>query len=358
MPQGRLLVADEDQTFLSQAVKGAFSREPLSKMIAIESIDRENGLRRMERGEASALLIVPKGFQNTYFRNQPVQLRLVTNPAQRILPNIIEETLSIVVDAGFYLQELTPVPLSGFADAPPPSDEAAAFLGIRFNRLGRSLRKYLNPPLIALAVHVAVENRQDQSVAALFLPAMLFMSLLFLANAHALDIWKEYSWGTLRRLETAPIPLGAFLCGRLISLLPLLGAVALAAVTGIRWVAGVPVANVPLAALWLMFFGAAFYLLQVTIALHASNQRTANVVGNLVVFPLSLIGGSFFPFEMMPDWMASIGRLTPNGWAIVRFKAFITGSAHGKEFLIGAAYIAAAGAILFVLALRGIRKLT
>jgi ABC-type multidrug transport system permease subunit len=134
--------------------------------------------------------------------------------------------------------------------------------------------------------------------------------------------------------------------------------VALLAVTGIRWVAGVPVANVPLAALWLMFFGAAFYLLQVTIALHASNQRTANVVGNLVVFPLSLIGGSFFPFEMMPDWMASIGRLTPNGWAIVRFKAFIAGSAHGKEFLTGDACIAAAGAILFVLALRGIRRLT
>src|SRR5215475_13577939 len=107
VPQGRLLVADEDQTFFSQILKGAFSREPISKMIAVESIDRENGLRRMERGEASALLVVPKGFQNTYFRNQPVQLRLVTNPAQRILPNIIEETLSMLVDAGFYLQELT-----------------------------------------------------------------------------------------------------------------------------------------------------------------------------------------------------------------------------------------------------------
>ena len=30
-------------------------------------------------------------------------------------------------------------------------------------------------------------------------------------------------------------------------------------------------------------------------------------------------GGSFFPFETMPDWMASFGQLTPNGWALVQF---------------------------------------
>jgi len=98
-------------------------------------------------------------------------------------------------------------------------------------------------------------------------------------------------------------------------------------------------------------------LLLVNIAVRASNQRTANVTGNLVVFPLALIGGSFFPFEMMPDWMASIGRLTPNGWAITQFKALVAGSGGAKDFFVGAAYISVAGAILFVLALRGIRKL-
>ena len=100
-PQGKLLLADEDQTFVSRTIRGAFGNEPVSKMIAVENVEREEGLRRMDRGEASALLILPKGFQNAYFRNQPVQLQLVENPAQRILPKIIEETLSIVVDGGF-----------------------------------------------------------------------------------------------------------------------------------------------------------------------------------------------------------------------------------------------------------------
>jgi ABC-type Na+ efflux pump permease subunit len=356
-PQGKLLVADEDQTFVSRTIRGAFGNESVSKMITVEGVEREEGLRRMNRGEASALLIVPRGFQNAYLRNQPVELQLVENPAQRILPKIIEETLSIVMDGGFYLQKLAPVPLSGFAGAPPLSDEGAAFLGIRFNRLTRDLRKYLNPPLIDLKFNVAAENPENRNVAALFLPAMLFMSLLFLANAHALDIWKEQAWGTMRRLAATPVSLAALLGGRLISLVVVLSGVALVGVAGMRWFAGVPVASVGFAAVWLVLSGSAFYLLLVTIAVRSSNQRTANVTGNLVVFPLALIGGCFFPFEMMPDWMASIGRLTPNGWAITQFKALVAGSAGAGHFFVGVAYITGAGAILYLAALRGIRKL-
>ena len=124
-----------------------------------------------------------------------------------------------------------------------------------------------------------------------------------------------------------------------------------------QWFAKVPVASFPLATLWLVLSGTAFYLFLVMIAVHASGQRAANVIGNLVVFPLSLLGGSFFPFEMMPDWMASIGRFTPNGWAVKEFKAFVAGSANTKDFLIGAACMAAVGSLFFLLTLRRMRKL-
>jgi len=356
-PQGRLLVADEDRTFLSQALTSAFSREPLAKMLVIETTPQQDGRRRMDRGDASALLIVPKGFQDAFLQNHPFQLQLVTNPAQQILPNIIEETLSIVLDGGFYLQKLAPIPLLNLAAGQTPSDDTVARMSVAFSRFARSLSKYLDPRLIDLEVHVAAAQRAGQNVAALFLPAMLFMGLLFVGNAHALDIWKEQAWGTLRRLATTPVSLGAFLGGRLISLALILFGVALVGVAGMRWFARVPVASIPFATLWLVLSGVAFYLFLVTIAVHASGQRAANVIGNLVVFPLSLVGGSFFPFEMMPDWMASIGRFTPNGWAVTKFKAFVAGSAHGNDLLVGAACMAAVGSVLFLLTLRRIRRL-
>lgn len=356
-PQGRLLMADEDGTALSQALTAAFSREPLAKMIVIETTNQKEGRRRMDRGDASALLIVPKGFQEAFFQSRPIQLQLVTNPAQEILPNIIQETLSIVVDGGFYVQRLGGPLLRTLSTGPPPSDDTVALVSVAISRYARSLSKYINPPLIALDLHVLADKPATQNIAAIFLPAMLFMGLLFIGNAHALDIWKEQMWGTLRRLVSTPASLAALLGGRLISLALILTVVALLGVAGMRWFAQVPVASVTLATLWLVLSGAAFYLFLVAIAVHTPGQRAASVIGNLVVFPLALLGGSFFPFEMMPDWMASIGRFTPNGWAITEFKAFVSGSAHATDFLIGAVCITAAGSLLFLLTLRRIRKL-
>ena len=350
-------MADEDGTFLSQALTAAFSREPLAKMIVIETTDQKEGRRRVDRGDASALLVVPKGFQDAFFQSRPVQLRLVTNPAQQILPNIIQETLSMVVDGGFYFQRLGGLPLRALASGLRPSDDMVAQVSVAFSRLGRSLAKYISPPLIGLELQVTAEKAENQNVAAIFLPTMLFMGLLFIGNAHALDIWKEQLWGTLRRLASTPASLAAFLGGRLISLALILCAVALVGVVGMRWFAHVPVASVPLATLWLVLSGSAFYLLLVVIAVHASGQRAASVIGNLVVFPLALLGGSFFPFEMMPDWMAAIGRFTPNGWAITEFKALVAGSAHATDVMIGAAGMVAAGLLLFLLTLHRIRKL-
>jgi ABC-type multidrug transport system permease subunit len=356
-PQGRLLVADEDGTFLSQALTGAFSRDPLSKMFVLETIGREEGRRRMDHGDASALLIVPKGFQDAVFQSHPAQLQLVTNPAQSILPNIAEETLSVMVDGGFYLQRLAANQLSGFATGQRPSYATIVQASLAFSRLGQSLSKYLDPALIKLELTVTADKRESQNVGAIFLPTMLFMGLLFVGNSFALDIWKEHSWGTLRRLATTPVSLGAFLGGRLISLALVLCTVALLGVGGMRWLADVPVASVPLATIWLTLSGLAFYLFLLTIAVHTSGQRAANVVGNLVVFPLALVGGSFFPFEMMPDWMASIGRFTPNGWAITWFKAFVAGSAHTRELVIGAGWMAAVGSLLFLVTVRRLRRL-
>ena len=45
----------------------------------------------------------------------------------------------------------------------------------------------------------------------------------------------------------------------------------------------------------------------------------------MIVFPLIMIGGSFFPFEVMPAWMARIGRWTPNGLASRNVKQILFG---------------------------------
>jgi ABC-type multidrug transport system permease subunit len=353
-PQGLLLVQDEDKTFVSNLLTGAFRSGPLAKMLLLEDVKPEEGRARIDRGDGSALLIIPKGLQKAYLEKQPFRLQLITNPAQRILPKIVDETLSMMIDASFYVDALFGDQLRTFDLTKPPSEQMIVAASVMNNRTAQKLLKSLNPPLIELETNVVQEH--PQSFASLFLPSMIFMSLLFMANALAGDIWTERLRGTLRRLVATPAALGAFLAGRLLFVGIVLFAVALLGLFGLRWLAGVPVANLTAAVLWLTFSGTALYLLFLLLLLQASTQRTANMLGNLVVFPLALVGGCFFPFELMPNVMASIGRLTPNGWAIVQFKAILTGSANIAGLAVAFGGLIGVSLVAYLLTMRRLRR--
>jgi ABC-type uncharacterized transport system permease subunit len=50
-----------------------------------------------------------------------------------------------------------------------------------------------------------------------------------------------------------------------------------------------------------------------------------------------MLGGSFFPFEAMPRWMAAVGRWTPNGQAVARLKEILDGTASAAPLLLASA---------------------
>ncbi|WP_125566233.1 ABC transporter permease [Companilactobacillus insicii] len=43
----------------------------------------------------------------------------------------------------------------------------------------------------------------------------------------------------------------------------------------------------------------------------SGNPATVNMLNNLVVFPLAIISGLWWPISMMPSWLQSLGKLTP-----------------------------------------------
>ena len=355
-PQGRLLIADEDGTLVSNLLAGAFGQEPLSKMVVVEKVGREAGRARIDRGEASAFLIIPKGLQDAVFRNQPARLQLFTNPAQRILPNIIQEVLSIMLEGEFYLQQVAADQLPSLERGRAPTELEIIRTSLAVNGLVTKLRKYLSPPVIGLDIAVSKENVQQKSFAAVFFPSMIFMGLLFLSNTLAADIWKERNSGTLRRLCATPARLAAFLAGRAVFVVLVMWCVAVVGIMAARWLAGVPVANAPAAVLWLVFAGTVFFLLFLLLTMQASTQRAANVIANLVIFPLMMAGGSFFPFEAMPAWMARIGAMTPNGWAVVQFKAIVDGTGTAWNLMMATAALVLVSVPAFLFALRKLRR--
>jgi ABC-2 type transport system permease protein len=317
-PHGLLLVADEDHSIASTRFLDGFHRDPLDKMIAVENVTRAVGRARIERGDASAFLLLPKGLQLAFLTNAPCRLELYTNPAESILPQMIRETMLITIDAASY-----------------------------FRRGGT--------PLIEVENVAVRPSRPARSFASIFLPSMLFMSLLFLATSSAVDIWKERMQGTLRRTAVSPVSMLSYLSARVIFIILTYAMVSLVGLEAAQRLAGMPVPNLPAAALWMTFVGTVFYLLFLWITMLATTQRAASVLTNLVIFPLAMIGGCFFPFEWMPNWMVSVGRLTPNGWALLVFKAILDNAAHAGQVARSAAALAAFAALAFVFILRRAR---
>jgi ABC-type Na+ efflux pump permease subunit len=358
-PRARLLVADLDHSLLSRLLVGAFGQGRLAELVQVEPVEERDGRARMDAGDASALLVIPAGFGSAVLNERPVRLLLLTNPAQRILPRIVTEGLDVMVEAVFYGQRVLRAPVRTALReraVDGPADSTVADVAVAVNEAVRRLRPYLLPPAVQLVMERTEEGRDERGFAELFFPSMLFLALLFMARGLSGDVWTERSQGTLRRLTATPRRAVTALGGKLVAAGVLMAAVAAAGLVAGRWVFGVRMQDLPLAWLWVVFAGTAMTALFVLVQLHAGSERGGDVLTSAVLFPLAMAGGSFFPFEVMPGWLAAAGRLTPNGWALSELSAILRGEAEPRAVALAFCVVLAAGAIIFGLAAHRLRR--
>ncbi len=359
-PKARLLLVDLDQTFVSGLVGQAGRQGQIAEFLEIESVAEDVGRRRMDEGDASAMLLIPPGFQDGVLREQPTELTLVTNPAQRILPGILEEGLRMAVEAAFYAQRLFGQPLREIVDGLPPGatgppDDLVVSVSRSINQRLRGLEDTLLPPVITFEARTVETGGAQPNFGALFLPGLLLMAILFTAQGVSIDIWTEKTGGTLRRTLSAPQGAGAFLAGKLLGGVGIMMLAAVVAVALGLALFDVEIARVPLALAWTAYAGIVLLCYLVALQLVSSSARGGQLLSTLVVFPLIMIGGSFFPFEAMPAWMAGIGHWTPNGLAVVRMKEILFGGLDLSGLLISAAGIGLPAIAAFYLSVRRLK---
>lgn len=357
-PHGVLLIADGDRSIASGLLAGAFGREPVSNMVTVRQCSEAEGRAQMDHGKASGLLVIPAGLQQAVLSNAPFRLQLFTNPSERIVPRMIQETLAVILDGASLAEKIAGPQLRSLDVRRPPTEGEVTQTSLGLLRLTQGLNRYLQPPLIGLDAGVVQtgELRGGFNFAALFFPCMIFLSLMMVSSSMASEIWKEREAGTLRRLAATPVSWMWYLAGRVLFVAFVLACIGTAGVVSVHAMAGVPVSSFLAAILWVMFSGVALYLFMLILVMYASGPRTANILANMVIFPLSMLGGCFFPFEAMPPWMARIGQFTPNGWAITQFKAILSGRTDAQGFALACVGLLAVSAAALVLSARRLRR--
>jgi len=361
-PTAELLVVDEDESTLSGLLVTALAAGgDFGSPVVAREVGPDEGRSLIENGKGTALLIIPAAFGDDLLAAQPTGLELVTNPTQSVLPQMVEESLRLLVDAAFYVERIFGDQIGRILDAGEtaggqPSDAEVAEISILINQTMRRLDSLLFPPVIELEVVRGDQEPGDEAdgpgFVDIFFPAILFMALFFMAAGFSEDIWVEKHQGTLRRALATPNRPAAFLAGKLLGAAALIGVVCLAALLGAKYLLGAAVENLWLAFVWALVSGALFLLFLLALQLHATSQRAGGMLINLIMLPLLILGGTFFPFEVMPESLARIGSFTPNGWALIQLFDIVGGEIDPARLGIGLGALALAGALLFVIASR------
>jgi len=326
-PLGTLLIADQDDTIISGLVAGAFAQDPFSDLLAVKKVSIEEGTELIHAGEASGFLTIPEGFQDAFLNDTPVTLMLKTNPSQTILPGIIQDVTEIILDLGFYAQAMFGPELAQIMEGESfdqPADLFVADVAVQIQHKMEKLGPMLSPPLLDVDIVEPPPAEPRPDFALMFLPGIVMMALLFSAQGLSSDYWKERQAGTLRRLASTPGLLGRFVLGKALA-----AAVVIAFLGGTTLVMGflyhdVAWSKLPSSMVWIVVAGVGFFAWFSALQMLFANQRGASLISTILLFPLMMMGGSFFPMDVLPDWIAAIGRRSPNGFVVDRLTTELT----------------------------------
>jgi len=165
------------------------------------------------------LVHIPLGFTDAFLAGAPTTIEVIKNPAERFLPQVVEEgvgiggaVLSVMsrVFRGELEQVKTLMDGEGF-----PTDLAVGGLSSGVNSRLRGLEQFLFPPVIGLeTVTLTAEDEEqleDVPILSFILPGLAVMGVLFLAQSATRDILRDRESGLLRHLLTAPVSPGDYL---------------------------------------------------------------------------------------------------------------------------------------------------
>ncbi|HET9482220.1 MAG TPA: ABC transporter permease [Candidatus Polarisedimenticolia bacterium] len=326
-PKLRLLVADLDGTPLSDLIKGATQNEEAARYLDLSSVaDVEQGLARLREEEFAGLLVIPRGFGEGLLGGRPVEIELIKNPAQTIMPVVAQQGAELIA---LYLS--TAQRLLG-DEAPRLKalllegkgwDDSIGLAGMLSTLYGRvdAAGGLLMPPLIQVS-EVGAERRPGGGSGGGFnrmawmYPGLLVMGLLFTATTQMGDLLREGRGGTLRRQLAAPVGPVSILVAKVLGVAVLTAGALVAMMAlgrlafGIDWGGRLLPMAAAGAAVVFAITGFSAFLYSVV-----RTERQGDAVSGIVIMLMSILGGSFIPIQALPQWLQRVAELTLNHWA-------------------------------------------
>lgn len=323
-----LLVSDLDDSFVSQAILSALGQDQIAEMINLVKVTEEEGDRRINDGDASGHLIIPQGFGQAWLDREDVALALTVNPSQYISPRLIREMLESLLDLGDYLHKVFGEELKIISN----SIDKDSLVGISPSEFSANITDKVTaigalvfPPVLEVEDATAEPEGVSVNMAVLMLPGILVMAAFFAANGQSSNFWIEKENGTLSRWVASPNAFYSFWVAQWITAMVLTAIVAVPIMVAGFFYLDIGFEKYLPALIWLMLTGPILFAVLTLIQVLAPSRKAGSVISTMVMFPLLMAGGSFFPTETMPKFIVAISQYTPNGRVIEPLKGYLLG---------------------------------
>ena len=312
----------------------------------VSTMSYDEALAALQDGEIGGFLVFPGDFTASIVGGASTSLEVVVsddNPdAEAALSGFAQEVAGRFTEthiAARAASALAPPPSGSQQEPAEPED-----------RVAEESRSDL-APAVALELETVgdvVPFRPSNFT----LPAYLTMFVFFSAALSAETIARERQNQTLERLISNGTRRESIVLGKFIGT-----GYRAAAQLVVMWLAGVlifdiylgvaPAAVIAISVL-MALASAGFGVLLASFVRSVQAAGSAGVLASLVLAP---IGGCWWPLFIAPQWMQSLARLTPHGWANVGFNKLMLFGAEAGEVTQELGALAAFGAVFLLLAL-------
>jgi ABC-2 type transport system permease protein len=320
----QVLVADSDKGFAANFLKQGMKQGKLAELIDLVEVDPAEGRSLMDRGKASALIEIPKGFTTDILDRKPVELALIKNPQETFLPLIVEEitkTMAVMVDGTARIFEKPIGEARGMLTAGrwPTAAELSGLLAEAKPRIAL-VKGYLADSLISLRSETVSEPAEKATetftIFAFIMPGSILIGLLFISEITMRDILREREAGTLARIFTGPVRSGHVIAGKMLSsfaitfvacaLLIAIGRLGFGIIWGspLKLLAHVVGSMLMCVGIMAFFYG------------FIRSERVADAMLPVVIIVICVFGGAMFPYEVMGPAMQKAAVFSPAFWVI------------------------------------------
>jgi ABC-2 type transport system permease protein len=309
-------VADLDGSVQSAEVVAALDE----RSYQITKTGEDEATAMASSGEAAAALIIPTGFGSDVLGGVDTKVRVLKDPRSTSAIAIVQavtgrveriaataSTIRIVQGAFRDASAAT-----GAHYAPPSPSDIYAYA----DRIWSP-----EPPLSVSDVAVTASKVRGSATMAMgfqqYSLGFTLMFMMFMGLGSAGGFLEEREQGTLARLLTTPTSRAELVVGKVVGIYATVLFEAAIMIGFGAFVFGVPWGDDPIGVIMIIAtFGLATTGLGVMISTLARTRGQVSAMTAVLATALSMLGGAYWPLDIVGPTMRTIALLTPTGWAM------------------------------------------